>query len=124
MIRVSERVLGSYRVLFQNAQNTHISPFPTPYVIDIRSDIVGAESYLTEQKPPHKAFNNQQGGIGRMLRSINKALEIIKAEDSETAVTVHTIRTWCKEGKIKYLKTGNKILVDMQSLLDFIAIKN
>lgn len=58
-----------------------------------------------------------------MLRSIKKAFDIIKAEDAETAITVHTIRTWCKQGKIKCLTAGNKVLVDMQSLLDYIAIK-
>ena len=55
-----------------------------------------------------------------MLRSIKKAFDIIKAEDAETAITVHTIRTWCKQGKIKCLTAGNKILVDI-SLLDYIA---
>ena len=58
-----------------------------------------------------------------MLRSIQKAFDIIKTEDAETAITVHTIRTWCKQGKIKCLTAGNKILVDMQSLLDYIEIK-
>ncbi len=58
-----------------------------------------------------------------MLRSIKKAFDIIKAEDAETAITVHTIRTWCKQGKINCLTAGNKVLVDMQSLLDYIAIK-
>ena len=48
-----------------------------------------------------------------MLRSIQKAFDIIKAEDAETAITVHTIRTWCKQGKIKCLTAGNKVLVDM-----------
>ena len=54
-----------------------------------------------------------------MLRSIKKAFDIIKAEDAETAITVHTIRTWCKQGKIKCLTAGNKVLIDMQSLLDY-----
>lgn len=70
-----------------------------------------------------KAFNTTQGGSRQMLRSIKKAFDIIKAEDAETAITVHTIRTWCKQGKIKCLTAGNKVLVDMQSLLDYIAIK-
>lgn len=35
-----------------------------------------------------------------MLRSIKKAFDIIKAEDEETAITVHTIRTWCKKAKL------------------------
>ena len=58
-----------------------------------------------------------------MLRSIQKAFEYIKAEDANTAITVHTIRTWCKEGKVKCLLTGKKVLVDMQSLLDYISFK-
>ena len=70
-----------------------------------------------------KAFNTTQGGSRQMLRSIKKAFDIIKAEDAETAITVHTIRTWCKQGKIKCLTAGNKVLVDMQNLLDYIAIK-
>ena len=59
-----------------------------------------------------------------MLRSIKKACDFIHAEDPCSAVKVHTIRTWCKEGKIKYLTVGNKILVDMDSLFDFISNKN
>ena len=58
-----------------------------------------------------------------MLRSIKKAFDIVKQQDAETAITVHTIRTWCNEGKVKYLTAGNKILVDMQSLLDYISMK-
>ena len=59
-----------------------------------------------------------------MLRSIKKAYEMIWAEDPETAITVHTIRVWCKEGKIKSLTAGTKILVDMESLMDYISMKN
>lgn len=59
-----------------------------------------------------------------MLRSIKKAVDYIHSEDPESAIKIHTIRTWCKEGKIKYLTVGNKILVDMESLLDFISNKN
>lgn len=59
-----------------------------------------------------------------MLRSITKAVEHIHSEDPESAIKIHTIRTWCKEGKIKYLTVGNKILVDMESLFAFISNKN
>lgn len=55
-----------------------------------------------------------------MLRSIKKAHEIIKEKDAETAVTTHTIRNWCKEGKVKSLTAGNKVLVDIESLMDYI----
>lgn len=59
-----------------------------------------------------------------MLRSIQKACEYIHAEDPGSAVKIHTIRTWCKEGKIKYLTVGTKILVDMDSLLEYIGQKS
>ncbi len=58
-----------------------------------------------------------------MLRSIKKAHDIIKKDDPDTAITVHTIRVWCKEGKVKSLNAGNKVLVDMQSLTDYISLK-
>jgi len=56
-----------------------------------------------------------------MLRSIKKSYDIIKANDPETGITVHTIRTWCKEGKIKCLTAGNKVLIDMDSLINYIT---
>ena len=59
-----------------------------------------------------------------MLRSIRKAYEIIKEQDNETSITIHTIRVWCKEGKVKSLNAGTKVLVDMDSLLDYISLKN
>ena len=59
-----------------------------------------------------------------MLRSIKRAFELIKEQDAETSITVHTIRIWCKEGKVKCLNAGTKILVDMDSLLDYISMKN
>lgn len=58
-----------------------------------------------------------------MLRSIKKAYDIIKEQDAETCITVHTIRIWCKENKIKNLRAGTKILVDVESLLDYISNK-
>ena len=57
-----------------------------------------------------------------MLRSIRKSYEIIKENDPETAITIHTIRTWCKQGQVKSLSAGNKVLVDMDSLIDYITL--
>ncbi len=56
-----------------------------------------------------------------MLRSINKAFEEIKAQDPKTSITVHTIRVWCQEHKIKFLMAGKKTLIDMESLLAYIG---
>ena len=68
------------------------------------------------------AYLSEKEGT-KMLRSIKKAFDMVREEDPETAITVHTIRMWCKEGKIKHLTAGNKVLVDIQSLMDYIAIK-
>ena len=58
-----------------------------------------------------------------MLRSIKQAHEMIKQQDPDTAVTLYTIRHWCKEGKIKFLTVGNKILIDIESLMNYIEMK-
>ncbi len=59
-----------------------------------------------------------------MLRSIKKAHELICLEDPDTAITVHTIRIWCKEKKIRSLNAGNRILVDIESLTNYINKNN
>lgn len=58
-----------------------------------------------------------------MLRSIKKAYDLVRQQDVETAVTVHTIRQWCKQGKIKCLTAGNKVLVDLESLMSYINLE-
>lgn len=58
-----------------------------------------------------------------MLRSIKKACDYIHTDDPSSAIKVNTIRTWCKEGKIKFLTVGNKILIDMDNLLEYIGQK-
>ena len=55
-----------------------------------------------------------------LLRSVRKALELIQKDDKDTAVTLHAIRTWCKENKVRNVKVGNKILVDVGSLLNYV----
>lgn len=55
-----------------------------------------------------------------LLRSVRKALELIQKDDKNTAVTLHAIRTWCKENKVRNVKVGNKILVDVESLLNYV----
>ena len=117
---------GSFLVFFMSSEvemkplKPEIKPFTlSKWVVIVLYQKV-SERYETYRL---RAFNTTQGGSRQMLRSIKKAFDIIKAEDAETAITVHTIRTWCKQGKIKCLTAGNKVLVDMQSLLDYIAIK-
>jgi hypothetical protein len=55
-----------------------------------------------------------------MLRSIRKAYEMIKEQDPETSITLHTLRVWCKENKITNIHAGTKVLIDIESLNNFI----
>lgn len=55
-----------------------------------------------------------------MIRSVTQAYKIIHEEDKESAITMNTIRNWCKEGKIRSFKSGNRILVDVDSLKKYI----
>lgn len=54
------------------------------------------------------------------IRSIHDAHELIKEADSNTAVTEYMIRKLVTEGKIPSFKTGNKHLVDVDILLEYL----
>ena len=55
-----------------------------------------------------------------LLRSVRKALELIQKDDKDTAVTLHAIRTWCKENKVECItlelprQSGEEIVRDYQ----------
>ena len=59
--------------------------------------------------------------VPQKLRSIRKAYELVKESDPETAITLHTLRQWCKQGKIKCLYIGNKTLVFIDSLMNYLS---
>lgn len=77
----------------------------------------------TRKNSHFTSYLSKQKGVISMLRSIKKACDLIHAEDPESAIKVHTLRNWCKEGKIKFLTVGNKILIDMDSLFEYIGQK-
>ena len=60
----------------------------------------------------------------KMLRSIKQYHEMILKQDPETAITVYMIRLWCKEKKVRSLNVGSKILVDFESLKNYIDFGN
>lgn len=51
------------------------------------------------------------------MRSIRQALEMIKAEDPNSCLTSYYIRDLCKKNKVRYIKSGTKIMVDYDDLL-------
>ena len=64
---------------------------------------------------------NERGGaiMGvRRFRTINDAYAEIKAQDEKSAVTKYLIRHLCKTGRVKNMINGNRILVDMDDLLN------
>lgn len=57
------------------------------------------------------------------LRTINQCLNYIKELDKDSAVTLFFIRTICSKNVIRTTTAGNKILVDLDSLIDYLNLK-
>lgn len=55
------------------------------------------------------------------MRTAKKAAEEIKAMDPDTDVTAHAIMRLIKDGKIPMRKSGNRYLVNLDTLLDYYA---
>ena len=64
-------------------------------------------------------LKNEQEII-RMVRTINGAVEEIKKTDPETPVNADMLRRWIRSGKLKHTKSGNKYLIDMDVLIEFL----
>ena len=56
------------------------------------------------------------------MRTITETIAEIKAIDPMTAVTPNCVRTLCKSGKIRCVFTGKKLLVDLDDLLNILAV--
>lgn len=54
----------------------------------------------------------------RRLRKIKQLLPEIKKLDPESAVTEHWIMQNIRNGNIRYIKIGNRYLVDLDYLID------
>jgi len=54
-----------------------------------------------------------------MISSIPR-MRTIKEASIETGLPYHTIRQLCLDGKITYIKAGNKYLVNLDRFIDFL----
>ena len=54
------------------------------------------------------------------IRTIPQCLMEIKSLDNNTAVTENFIRSLCKSGEVKHFKSGNKYLVNLDNLLNYL----
>jgi len=55
------------------------------------------------------------------LRTISKAYQLIKELDPETDISKYLIRKLAEQEKISLTRTGNKVLVDVDSIMDYLS---
>lgn len=61
----------------------------------------------------------EEKGIAK-IRTIQQCIDTIKISDPDTAITEWYIRQLCKDGKIVAHSSGNKFLVNLDSLLVYL----
>lgn len=57
-------------------------------------------------------------GNAARIRSFSKAIEEIKAEDPNTSLSLHGLKTLAENGQISTVKVGNRTYVEMNQLMD------
>ena len=55
------------------------------------------------------------------MRTINEVLRIIQEADPGSAITANCIRSLCKNGTVRSVRTGNKTLVNLDDFLRVIG---
>lgn len=60
------------------------------------------------------------GGIMKRIRTITETLQMLRKEDPSTGLSGFIIRKLANNSKIRSFKTGNKILIDYDSLIAFL----
>lgn len=55
-----------------------------------------------------------------MIRTINGAVLELRKEDPETPINTDMLRRWIASGKLKHTKSGNRFLIDMEVLREFL----
>lgn len=58
------------------------------------------------------------------MRTVAEAAAEFRAFDKKTAVTENCVRTLCKKGLVRSSNVGNKILVDLDSLIAYLTGEN
>lgn len=55
------------------------------------------------------------------MRTIKESVVAIKELDPKSAIAEWLVRNLCKDGRVKCLTSGNKILVNLDDLIDFLS---
>ena len=58
------------------------------------------------------------------FRTVKEVVKDIKSMDTKTAITENFIRYLVKENKIKYIKSGKKVLINLNVLLEYLNSDN
>ena len=58
------------------------------------------------------------------IRTITETVQMLKQEDEKTCISEFLIRKLANNYKIRSIKTGNKLLIDYDSLLAFLQSKS
>ena len=59
-------------------------------------------------------------GANIMIRTINGAIKELRKEDPNTPINSHMLRRWIASGELKHSKSGNRFLIDMDVLKEFL----
>lgn len=54
------------------------------------------------------------------FRTIAQCYKNLKELDDDCAITIYCLRKWCKQGVIRTINVGNKLLVDYDYLLTYL----
>ena len=71
----------------------------------------------------HKIGGDKMSMVPKM-RTIKQAIKEIKESDSNTALTERGLRRLVEENKIVSISIGNRNLIDMDQLYDYLSGKN
>lgn len=55
------------------------------------------------------------------MRLVKDAFEQLKKEDPETDITIYALRTIVKSGVVPTVRLGRKLLINYDSLLDYLS---
>ena len=68
--------------------------------------------------------NNLNTNNTLIMRTIPKAYDEIKKIDSNTSLTLRSLRNMCKNGDVPTVPIGSKILINLDLLIDTLSCQN
>lgn len=69
-------------------------------------------------------MNNYSNNNTLRMRTIPKAYDEIKKLDSNTSLTLRSLRSMCKNDDVPTVLIGNKILINLDLLIDILSCQN